>query len=197
MKKKVFWFIYIIIAITGCSGRFYNRVIRYDDEFRNSSKRIARVNVRNDERRSEVRDAKIVFEKVEGLSGEESHSQAYFVIERSTASFGIGSQGYMKAGGRKFELRVEEPISEYKTEYETTEMNTVTSDSTGYSSFQMANTSTNNWFDEKFVTNFTPEMESSIGLSDRVIFRFYFGPIQSTFILEGRKLKAVQGVFVN
>lgn len=195
MKKENFWFILLILTITSCSGRFYNRVIRYDDEFRNSSKRIARVSVRSNERRSEIREARIVFENVDGLEAGESHSCAYFVIARSTESFSIGNKGYMKAGDQKFELSVEEPVSEYKTEYETSEMNTVTSDSTGYSSFQMANTSTINWFDEKFVTDLTPEMVSAIGLSDRVIFRFYFGPIPATFYLEGSKLKSVQGVF--
>ena len=195
MKKENIWFIFFAIAMFGCSGRFYNHVIRYDDEFRNSSKRIARVIVRNDERRSEIWKAMIVFEKVDERAGGEAHASAYFVIARTTASFGVTGKGYMKAGDKKFELSVKEPVSEYNTRYETTQMNTVTADSTGYRSSQTANTSTANWFNEKFTTDLTPQMVSALSGSGVVIFRFYFGPIQATFKLEGRKLKAVQGVF--
>jgi hypothetical protein len=74
-------------------------------------------------------------------------------------------------------------------------MSTESSDSTGYSSFQKSDTNSSQWFDEKFVLDLTPEMVSAIGLSDEVTLRFYFGPLQATYKLDGRRLKSVQGVF--
>jgi hypothetical protein len=188
-------FIALIVAIASCSGRFYNHIITYDDEFRNSSKTIVRVSVRSEENRTEVNTAKIVFEKGRQGSAGEFISKAYFVISRSSASFSIESEAYLKAGGQKFGLRVVEPISEYKTEYETSEMSTESSDSTGYNSFQMSDTNSSQWFDEKFVIELTPEMVTAIGSTDEMVFRFYFGPVQATFKLNGKKLNVVKGVF--
>ena len=197
MKKTNvrFAFIALMIMAAGCSGRFYNRVITYDDEFRNSSKRIARVSIRNDERRTEVTSAKIVFEKVKDVSGGESYPSAYFVIARSSTSFRIESDGYMKAGGQKFELKLVEPVSEFKTESESSSSSLVSADSTGVSSYETSDTSTNMWFDEKFIIDFTPEMVTAIRSSDELTFRFYFGPLQATYILDGKRLKAVKGVY--
>jgi|WetSurMetagenome_2_1015567.scaffolds.fasta_scaffold29843_2 hypothetical protein len=197
MKKTNFGlaFIALIMSMASCSGRIYNHVITYDDEFRNNSKRITRISIRNEERRTEINTAKIVFEKVKEVSAGESFSSAYFVIERSSTSFRIESEGYMKAGGKKFELKLVDPVSEYKTENETTAMSTESSDSTGYSSFQMSDTNTRQWYDEKFITDFSPEMVKAISSADELIFRFYFGPSQATYILDGKKLKSVQRVF--
>jgi hypothetical protein len=184
----------IMIILAGCTGRFYNKVITYDDEFRNNSKRITRVSLRSEEKRTEVNNAKIVFEREFSSGQGEGSPKAYFVISRSSASFRIDRIGFMKCGGQKFELTVVEPISEYKTEYETTAMSTESSDSTGYSSFQMSDTNSSQWFDEKFVIDITPDMASGIRESDGVTFRFYFGPIPATYILDGKRLEAVKGV---
>jgi hypothetical protein len=194
-RGLMFAFITLIMTMAGCSGRFYNRVIAYDDEFRNSSKRIARVSIRNEEKRTEVNAAKIVFEKVKDISGGESYLSAYFVIARSSTSFRIESDGYMKAGGQKFELKLVEPVSEFKTESESSSSSLVSADSTGVSSYETSDTSTNMWFDEKFIIDFTPEMVTAIRSSDELTFRFYFGPLQATYILDGKKLKAVKGVY--
>ena len=195
MKNTTLYLLVFLLTLWGCSSRFYNRVIKYDDEFRNSSKTIVRLNLWNAEKRNEVRDAAIVFEKLEGMTGEQADSWAYFVITRTTTSFGITDRGYMKAGAQKFEFEIEEPVSEYNTSYQSTVMETEKADSTGYSSYMMASTSSNNWLEEKFRIMLTPDMVTAIGSADQVVFRFYFGPIPSTFILEGKKLELLKEVY--
>jgi len=197
MKKGYLWLLVFILTIAGCSGKFYNRVIRYDDEFRNNSKTIVRLNLWNAEKWSEVREAGVVFEKLNGASGEKASFRAYFVISRSTASFGISDRGYMKAGSQKFEFEIEEPVSEYKEDFQSMVMESEKADSSGYSSNKMANTISSHWFDEKFMIMVTSEMVLAIESADQVVFRFYFGPIPTTFILEGKKLELLKSVYGN
>jgi hypothetical protein len=197
MKNKgfIFAFMTLIITMSSCTGRIYNRVFTYNDEFRKSSKRLARVDIRGEEKRTEISGAKIVFEKVAYVPGGESFSSAYFVVSRSSTSFWIESEGFMKAAGQTFELKVVEPVSEYKTAVESSSSSLVSADSTGVSSYETSDTSTNMWYDEKFIIDLTPAMIAAIMSSNEITFRFYFGPVQGTFILDGRKLKAVQEVY--
>jgi len=117
------------------------------------------------------------------------------VISRASSSFPIDKTGYMKGGGNKFELHIEDSVSEYKSASETTYTSTARSDSAGVSVSQTSDTDTEVWFDEKFMIELTPGMISSILETDELVFRFYFGPIPGTFIFRGRRLEAVQEVF--
>jgi hypothetical protein len=196
MKKTgyIFALIVLLITIAGCTRRIYNRVFTYNDEFRNSSKRIARVRIKGEEKENEINSPEIVFEKVTDDSTGESYSSVYFVISRPSTSFNIESEGFMKAGGQKFKLKVV-PATEYRTEVESSSSSLVSADSTGMSSYETSGTSTSNWYDEKFVIDLTPEMITAIRSSNELTYRFYFGSVQATFIIDGMKLKAVQGVY--
>lgn len=186
---------YIIFALTillnaGCSRMFNVNFQKFDDEFKNTSKIIARIDLAPEERRTEINWAHVIFERE--ISDKQDNVKAYFVISRSSTSFKIENSGYLKADGQSFEINFANAVTEYKSKNETSVETYTKTDSTGVKTGQKTDIDENIWIDDKFIFSLTPEMISKIKNTNEFIVRFYFGPVPATFRFKGSKLKPVQ-----
>jgi hypothetical protein len=175
-----------------CSSVIYNKVYRIDDEFRDNVKHYTRVNIRPADKRTEIGSARITLEKVVNKEGEAVN--AYFVINRSSSSFKADNAGFIKAGDKKFEISLLDPVSEFKSRSEAAISGLATVDTSGLVTGQTPGIDTRTWIEDKFVVTLSQEVVMGISEAKDVIFRFYFGPIPATYKLEGYKLLAVQKV---
>lgn len=189
--EKLKYLIFGILALltAGCSRMFYEKLQIFDDEFKNSQKIIARLDLYPQERRTEINYAHIIFERE--ISGKQDSVKAFFVIARSSTSFRIENKGYLKADNQSFEINIINPSSEYKSKSETSVETYTKTDSTGVKTGQTTNIDENIWIDDKFMFRLTPEIISLIKKTDEFKVRFYFGPIPATFIFKGSKLKTI------
>jgi hypothetical protein len=193
MKKMTCFLLAIIsLFLTSCSWIFYDNFQKFDDEFKNSKKIIARIILDPEERRTEINSAAVIFERE--VSSNQDIVKAYFVIARSTNSFKIENSGFLKADNQSFEINVINQVSEYKSKSETSVSTYAKTDSTGVKTGQTTDIDENIWIDDKFMFTLTPEIISKIKKADEFIVRFYFGPIPATFKFKGSKLKPIHKV---
>jgi hypothetical protein len=171
---------------------FYVNFQKFDDEFKNNTKIIARILIRPEERGTEINYSQVIFERE--VSANQDIVKAYFVISRSTTSFKIENLGYLKADNQSFEIDVISPVSEYKSKNHTSVSTYAKTDSTGVKTGQTTDTDQQTWIDDKFVFTLTPEMIAKIKNADEFIVRFYFGPIPATFKFNGPDLKPIHKV---
>lgn len=191
MKPARLLMLIIVLSLsTGCITMYYSRFQRFDDEFRNSTKLIARVNLKPVEKRTEINSAYVVFERE--ISSGNNKTNAYFVVSRSTKSFGIEDEGFLKAGNRSFEISLSNIISEYKSRSSATFQTFAGADSTGSSAGVLADMDERIWIDDKFKFSLTPEMTSEIKNTGEFLARFYFGPVPATFRFKGSKFNPVK-----
>lgn len=190
MKKINFIILTIIsLSLSGCSWMIYDNFQKFDDEFKNSKKYIARVVLYPVERGPEINSANIIIERE--VVSDRDVVKAYFVISRTTKSFKIENSGYIKAGNQTFEINVAEAVSEYKSKNESSVSTYTRTDSTGVSTGQSTVIAEQSWIDDKFIFIMTPEMVSGIRNADEFIVRFYFGPVPATFKFKGSSIKNV------
>jgi hypothetical protein len=192
--KKIKYLLLILpgLLLTSCSWLFYDNYQKFDDEFRNNKKFIARVVIDPEERRTEINSAYVIFERE--VSSDQDNVKAFFVISRSSNSFKIEDQGFLKANNQSFEIKIINTVSEYKSSTETSVKTYAKTDSTGVETGQTTDIDERNWIDDKFMFSLTPEMISEIRKSDDFIMRFYFGPMQATFKFRGSKLEPIHKV---
>lgn len=187
MRKHFVVIIIISFAfLSGCSWMYRSTTRRFDDEFRNNQKVIVTIPARPVEKRTEIGSAILQIER-EYSSGYDNVT-AYFVVERSSSSFGIDNLGYLKANGQTFELSVENAVSEIKSVNETSVSSFAKADSAAVYLEQTSDTDTHIWIDDKFWTWITPQMVDQIKQADDLVFRFYFGPIPATYRIRGSAL---------
>ncbi|MBK9388768.1 MAG: hypothetical protein IPN68_00765 [Bacteroidetes bacterium] len=190
MKKINFIILTIIsLSLSGCSWLVYDNFQKFDDEFKNSKKYIARAVLYPEERGPEINSANIIIERE--VISDRDVVKAYFVISRTTKSFKIENSGYIKAGNQTFEINVAEAVSEYKSKSESSVSSYTRTDSTGVSTGQSTVIDEQSWIDDKFIFILTPEMVSGIRNADEFIVRFYFGPVPATFKFKGSSIKNV------
>lgn len=182
----------IAIVLWSCSSVRYNKVYRYDDEFRGSSREYVRLMLKPEERRTEIGHARVIFERVEGVQG--VSRDAYFVIMRAASSFGADRYGFLKAGENKYELELRDPVSEYRTSTDETVSTVFSKDTTGLSVSTTTDIDTRTWIEEKFIIRIPDESAGAIKASDEVVFRFYFGPVPVTYHISGNKLLVIKEV---
>jgi hypothetical protein len=193
MQKGILSIIILVSCATlSCGTLRYNKVYRYRDEFRDNEKAYTRIKVRSDERRTEVGSARVIIEKEISKGG--TSVNLYFVIYRSASSFKAGFSGYLKAGDKKYELVLKDPVWELRTKSEASISGIATVDSSGIVTGQTADIDTRTWIEEKFVASLSGEMVAIIVGSAEAHFRFYFGPIAATYIIKGKRLAAVKKV---
>jgi hypothetical protein len=193
MKKYVCLFAAaFFLLVSGCTWIFYDTFQKFDDEFKNERKILARVSLKPEERRTEIMSAKVIFERV--LSGNRDNVNAYFVIARESSSFKIDNSAFLKADNQTFELQIDNPVSELKSETETSVSSYASSDSTGVKTGQTTDIDSRTWFDDKFMFAVTPEMVTRISNAKEMIVRFYFGPVPATYIFRGSKLRYIQRI---
>lgn len=190
--KKIKYLLVLLISLwlTGCSLFLYDKYQVFDDEFKNSRKYIARINLNPLERNTEINSAQVIFERV--IATGRDNVKAYFVISRTSNSFRIGEEGFLKAGNKSFEIKIANPATEHKSRTSTSVDTYTQTDSTGTRTGQTTGIEESIWIDDKFIFPLTSEMIAGIKDSDEFIVRFYFGPIPATFRFRGTKLKPVK-----
>jgi len=139
---------------------------------------------------SEITNATLTYERVIFETSETF--KIYFIVARSTESFGIDKKGYMKVNETNYEIFPETEGTQYNTKQETNTSTTTTKDSTTVKTQYNTDVKSYNWLTDKFIVRFTPEMIASIYKTNEITFRFYFGPTPATFKLKGSNLKHVQ-----
>jgi len=191
--RKILSFSYLgllMIFISGCSWLVFARFQQFNDEFRNSTKTITRMQLRPLERRTEVGSAYIIFEREQSV--ESDIVSTYCVITRSSASFAADRQAFIKIDNDSYELTLQNLVSEQKMQTETSTSSFTESDSTGVSSGSTSDSDTRIWIVDKFIFRPTDEMVNKIVRSDNLILRFYFGPIPATYRIYGEDLKLLK-----
>jgi hypothetical protein len=163
------------------------------DEFKNTKKTTLELTAIPTEFLSPVTNANITFEHTTKVNGEDVN--VYFVISRSSSSFNIDKKCFVKANGATYEMEIQKAETEYKTAVKTGSTTTTVKDSTKVKTKLTTNTASYDWFDEKFVIRFTPEMKNSLLNTNELVFRFYLGPNEGTFIFKGYTLKHIQKLF--
>ncbi|MCU0472914.1 MAG: hypothetical protein MUC93_06055 [Bacteroidales bacterium] len=193
MKRLfILWFILSTINFWSCSSIKYNKIYRYDDEFRGNFREYVRILVRPEDRHTEIGNARIIFERVEGIGG--GFRDAYFVIMRAASSFRADKVGFLKSGESKFEIKLTDPVSELRMETDETVSTYISQDSTGTSVTTSTDTDTRTWVEEKFIIKIPDESVRAILETDEIVFRFYFGPVPVTYIISGKKLELIKEI---
>lgn len=182
-----------LFLITGCSWLFYDKYQVFDDEFKNTKKTITRFDIYPREKRTEIREAKIVIERE--LAGNKETVRAYFVVSRASSSFKAENKGFIMAGNSQYEVTFDEVTSEYKSKTETSSSAFATIDSTKVSTASITGSETTLWIDDKFIITLDKEITNQFATTDKVLFRFYFGPIPATFVIKGTNLKFLKRSF--
>lgn len=187
--------ILIIIAVTatilpGCTWMFTDRYQVINDDFRNSTKTITRMELRPLERRTEIGNAYIVFEMDQTIRSNES--KAFCVVGRSSSSFRAQEQAFLKTDETNYEIRLKNIGSEQKMSTETSVTSFTTTDSTSVTSGASSSTDTRLWIDDKFTFDITESMRDGILASKNGLLRFYFGPIPATYRISGKDLQLLK-----
>jgi hypothetical protein len=195
MHRNIILLSLVTLLLTGCSWLFYDRYQEFNDEFKNSRKTIARMEIRPLEPRTEIGYAKIIFERE--FSDKNDLVKAYFVIDRSSSSFKIDNQGFIRIDDISFNITFEDILSEQKMKTETSTSSYLTTDSTTVSSGSTVDSDSRIWIDDKFLFTLSEDMIEKIKTSDNIIFRFYFGPIPGTFRIKGTDLKFVKKILLD
>jgi len=192
--KNLFTYLYLIIIVIlpSCLSVRYNKVYQYIDEFRGSSREYVRVMLKPVERRTEIGNARVIFEKIEGEYVKSN--DAYFVIMRAASSFRADEIGFLKAGETKFGFKLTDPISELRMETEETVSTYTSQDSTGTSVTTSADMDTRTWVEEKFIFKISEEIARAIMETDEIVLRFYFGPVPVTYRITGKELDLIKEV---
>jgi hypothetical protein len=99
------------------------------------------------------------------------------------------------AGNSQYEVKFDEVTSEYKTGTETSASSFASIDSTKISTVSITDSKTTLWIDDKFKITLGKEITDQFATADKVLFRFYFGPIPATFILKKTDLKYLKRTF--
>lgn len=192
MKYIIGIIICCVCILSSCSAVRYNKIYRYKDEFTGSNREYVRIGIRPEERRTEIGNARVIIEKVEGPGG--VTQDTYFVIMRAASSFGVDRRGFIRAGGINYEVELMDPVSEFRTKTEETLMTVSSGDSTGTTVSTTSDSDTRTWIEEKFMVRIPAESFSSVKSGNEVIFRFYFGPVPVTYVIKGKKLDLVREV---
>jgi len=192
IEKYSFSLLTLLMMTSGCSWLFFDDFQKFDDEFKNSKKLIARVLLDSKERRTEINGAYIIFDRE--ISDKQDITKAYLVISRTSSSFKVEKSGFLKADDKTFDIQIIQAETEYKSKNETSVSTYAKSDSTGVTTGQTTDIEQHSWIDDKFMFTVTPEMISAIKETNDVVLRFYFGPVPATFIIKGSKLYSVHKV---
>ena len=189
MKNKLFAFILLSITLTGCS-LFYPLNTQVD-EFKHTKKITLEIGAMPMEYlTNNVTTTNITFEKCISESGETLN--AYFVLNRNSSSFKLDKGCFIKAFGKSYETSIEDQETVNRSQLVSKTESSSVKDSTKVKTESKTISNSYDWYEEKFIIRFTPEMVESIKKTDELIFRFYLGPNQATFKLTGFTLKRIK-----
>lgn len=107
---------------------------------------------------------------------------AYLYARKSTSSFDLKADGFLKINEQVFPLHLEKRESAQRSETSSKTETQTTTDSTGIHTTQVdAGTSTEEWKEDRAFFRFTPEQIAALKLAYQVEFRLYTGPYPVTF----------------
>lgn len=194
MKNKSSLLLFIVFMMTGCS-LFYPLNVQ-NDEFKNTRKISFEVNMIPVEWqvKSEA-SANITFEK--SVSPNQATLTAYVEFERSSSSFPLEKDGFIKASGKNYPFTIQNQETGKRSYYFTRTLSESVKDSTKVKTESKSYSNSNDLYQEKFQIRFTPEMMESAKNTDELIIRFYLGPKQATFRLKGLPMKRLRELLSN
>lgn len=189
--------IFLLLAITSlavsCAIINQSQYSKLNDEF-TGKKTISVTQYLNPiDSKSNVGSVKVIFQRIQKENKEDL--LAYFVINRYTSTFDLENKAFLKANGEVFELSINRKNTEYKTSTSISTTNLTTNDSTKVSHISTDETTTKNWYEEKFSIPLNIDMASSIIKGNEVIFRFYFGPEVGTYMLTEWQIGDIKRMF--
>lgn len=181
-------FILSLFLLSSCSSIRDSRYRIQNDEFKNQSVISLIQYVKPSERRLGVSRLKITFQRRVGIQGDSL--KAFVFVSRTESSFPVESKCFVKANGKTFERELKNQISEAKTSV-STETNTTTKDSITITSSE---SNTNQFYNDKFILSLDAEIVDAIAKTNKLIFRFYFGPEMATYKLSNYQLRRLNGL---
>jgi hypothetical protein len=189
MKNNLILLIILLATLTSCS--IFYPLNTQIDEFKHTKKITLEIGTTPTEHlTNNVTYANITFERCILESGETLN--AYFVLNRNSSSFKIEKGGFMKAFGKSYEISIENQETENKSQLVSKTESTSVKDSTKVKTESKTVSNTYDWYQEKFIIHFTPDMIESIKNTDELIFRYYLGPKQATLKFTGSPLKRLK-----
>ena len=189
MKNKLILFTLLSVTLTGCS--LFYPINTQVDEFKNTKKTTLEIgvlpteNLINNVTSTNITVEKSVSEKGESLT-------AYFVLNRSLSSFNLEKGCFIKASGKSYETSISDQQTANRSQLISRTESSSVKDSTKVKTESKTMSNSFDWYEEKFIIHFTPEMVESIKNTNELTFRFYLGPKQATFKISGIPLKRIK-----
>jgi len=189
MKNKLF--IFIVLAFTFADCSLFYPLNTQEDEFKHTKKTTLEIGLMPLESPiNNVTSTNITFEKCISESGETLNT--YFVLNRSSSSFKLEKECFIKASGNSYKTLIQNQETQNKSQLVSKTESLSVKDSTKVRTESKTISNSYDWYEEKFVIRFTPDMIESIKKTDELIFRFYLGSKQSTFRVTGLRLKRIK-----
>ncbi len=180
----------IASAMISCSFVKHSYYSKLNDEFTGRKTISVTQYLNSIDRQSSVGSVKVIFQRV--LVENKEEFVAYFVINRYTSTFDLENKAFLKANGKIYELLIDRRNTEYKTSTSTSTANTTINDSTKVNTINTTETTSRNWYEEKFLIPLNKDMVSSITKGKAVFFRFYFGPQVATYMLNEWQIEGIK-----
>lgn len=194
MKNKSSLLLFIVFIMAGCS-LFYPLNIQ-NDEFKHTRKIWFEINMLPVEWsvKGEA-SANIIFEKSTSPTGEVL--TAYVKFERNSTSFPLEKEGFIKASGKDYLFTIDNQETGKRSFYFTRTLSESVKDSTKVKTESKSYANSYDFYQQKFLIHFTPEMMEPVKNTNELIIRFYLGPKQATFLLKGYPLKRLKQLLSN
>ena len=186
--KTLFWGS-LIFSINACNS-YFNVVRHYPDEFKKTEKFVLNQHITPDEKRSLIQGVYITYEKEKSKSAEKV--MLYFAIQRATMSFNVDKKGFLKTSGQSFEIEAINLATEGLSKTESSTNVVTTSDSTGVQTLVSASAETQNWLQDKFKLELSPEMIQALQKGNDLTLRFYAGAMPITLTVKNRNWAKVK-----
>jgi len=187
-KTPLFIGIVVLLTISACTSN-YNVIRSYNDRFKDTHSLVLRQKIRPSEWPAEVNLVDVTYERLMEKSKEKAN--LYFVFYRGTNSFNIDRKGYMSVDGKKFEIEAINMQTEFKSQVNSSSTTSTTVDSSGVHTTMANSSSTENWINDKFRVELTPEMIQALknDYAGNLAIRFYSGPTPVTINVFGNMRK--------
>lgn len=186
--KMLFWGS-LTFSINACNS-YFNVVRHYPDEFKKTDKFVLNQQITPDEKRSLIQEVYITYEKEKSKSSEKVI--LYFAIQRATMSFNVAKKGFLKTSGQSFEIEALNLATEGLSQTESSTSAVTTSDSTGVQTLVSASAETQNWLQDKFKLELSPEMIQALQKGNDLTLRFYSGAMPITLSVKNKKWAKVK-----
>ena len=170
MKNKLFTLIFLSIVLTGCS--LFYPINTQVDEFKRTKNITLEIAVQPTERlANSAISTNITFQKCISESGETL--TAYFVLNRSSSSFKLDKGCFIKAFGKSYDTSIEDLETATRSQLVSMTQSSTVKDSTKVKTESKTMSNSYDYYEEKFVIRFTPEMIESVKMTNDLIFRLY------------------------